>query len=293
MGLASCKDLLWHAYQNGYAVGEFTIRTFDMAEAIIRAARACDAPAIIGVHRASFANKETFDNLVPAVVDLVKRAEPPIGVHLDHGDELDDIVAAINAGVNSVMIDVSEHGLPFDEIVRLNREVVEYAHPRGVAVEGEVGHMASGEPGVEPPARADKSGFTEPEQAQEFVERTGVDYLTVSIGTVHGSYAGTPELDFERLAEIRKRVDIPLILHGGSGTPCEMAQQAISMGVTRINIYTEYGLAIDRAIRRYVAENPSTIHTIPDATNAAMDAVEHAVKERINCFTVAMRDKRS
>ena len=293
MGLASCKELLQDAYRNGYAVGEFTIRTFDMAEAIIRAARECDAPAIIGVHRASFARKETFDNLVPAVVDLVKRSDAEVGVHLDHGDDLDDIVAAIDAGVNSVMIDLTESGLPFDEIVRLNREVVDYAHPRGVAVEGEVGHMASGEPGIEPPAAADKSGFTDPQQAQDFVARTGVDYLTVSIGTVHGHYAGPPEFDFDRLAEIRSLVDVPLILHGGSGTPCEMAQRAISLGVTRINIYTEYGMAVDRAVRRYVEENPSTIHTIPNAIDEAMDAVVSAVKARINCFTVDMRNKAS
>ena len=211
-----------------------------------------------------------------------------MGIHLDHGSEFDDVVEAIDAGINSVMLDVSD--LPFEENVKLTREVVEYAHPKGVDVEGELGYMASGEPGVEPPASADEAGFTDPEQAEEFVERTGIDYLTVSIGTVHGVYAGTPKLDYERLSEIRKRVKVPLILHGGSGTPCEMVQKAISLGVSRINIYTEYAVATDRALRRFLAENPNSL-AIPHAVERAMDAVEEGVRARINCFTVAMREK--
>jgi fructose/tagatose bisphosphate aldolase len=151
-----------------------------------------------------------------------------------------------------------------------------------------MGYLASAEPGVQPPTDADEAGFTDPQQAEEFVARTGVDFLTISIGTVHGVYAGTPKLDYDRLKEIKKRVKVPLILHGGSGTPCEMMQKAISLGIARINIYTEYGLAADRALRGFVAENPDT-PAIPAALDSAMDAVEEAVKARINCFTVAMK----
>jgi len=285
MSLMSCRDLLQEAYKKGYGIGEFTMRNFEFAEVIVQAARECGAPVIIGVHKASFVKEESFENASFAAIDLVKRQNIPLGIHLDHAKEFSEVAKAIDMGINSVMLDVSE--LPFEENVRLTRKVVEYAHPRGVNVEGELGHLTGGEGGLNPPAKSDQKGFTDPLEAQEFVERTGIDYLTVSIGTVHGRYAETPRLDYDRLARIREKVKIPLILHGGSGTPCKMLQKAIALGVARINIYTDYALAADDVVKKILKENPDQL-VIPDIVNKAMDRMKEVVKEKIKCFTLSM-----
>lgn len=289
MSLVSSKELLQDAYKRGYAIGMFTITTFGFAEMVVEAAKECNAPAIIGVNRVSFATEVNFGNICHAVVNLIERQNIPLGIHLDHANEFDTVMKAIDLGINSVELDGSE--LPFEENIRLSKKVVGYAHSRGVSVEGELGHMAGGELGPTVPAKADEKRFTDPIQAQELVERTGIDYLAICIGTVHGRYAETPKLDYYRLEEIKKRVKVPLILHGGSGTPCEMLQRAIALGVTRINIGTDMILAADRTIREALAENADQ-PLIPNILNKHMDSVKEVVKEKIKCFTVAMLEKR-
>lgn len=234
MALVDMRDMLYHAYENSYAVGAFDLVSLDFLEAVIEAAEQCRAPVILSIAEPHFAHYD-FELMLPAVEAAARRADVPVAVQLDHGRSLDAVIQAIRLGVNGVMIDASELSLP--DNIRATREAVAIAHACGLPVVGEVGYVAGteGEGAVQHPG---ETALTVPAEARVFVERTGVDFLAVSIGTVQGRMKQRARLDFARLKQIRKQVEVPLVIHGGSGLDEDQFRRLTAMGVVKINYFT-------------------------------------------------------
>ncbi len=244
MPLVNMLDMLGHAHANRYAVGAFDLVSLDFLEGIMAAAEQTRAPVILSLAESHFEYYD-FELVMAATVRAAKRATVPVAIHLDHGENLDSVVKGIRLGCNGVMVDASHH--PFEENARITREVAETAHAAGVPVEGELGYV----PGVEGEDAEKHPGeirYTTPEEAARFVQATGVDFLAVSIGTVHGRMKGEPKLDFQRLAEINERLGIPLVIHGGTGLSDEQFRKLIENGVAKINYYTALSDAAARVI---------------------------------------------
>ncbi len=234
MPLVDMKDMLQHAYRHGYAVGAFDLVSLDFLEGIMAAAERARAPVILSLAESHFEYFD-FELAMPAVEAAARRASVPVAIHLDHGASLASAVHAINLGCNGVMVDAS-HEL-FADNVRSTRAVVDMAHSCGVPVEGELGYV----PGIEGEDAERHPGevaYTTPAEARSYVEKTGVDFLAVSIGTVHGRMKGEPKLDLQRLKQINEALGIPLVIHGGTGLSGDQFRQLIANGVAKINYYT-------------------------------------------------------
>nr|WP_320415637.1 class II fructose-1,6-bisphosphate aldolase [Candidatus Contubernalis alkalaceticus] len=249
--LITLKEMLGEAQKNGYAVGAFNTNNMEIVQAIVESAEEERAPVILQASQGGlkYAGIEYITAMVKAAA---KKAKVPVALHLDHGTSFEQIMLCIRHGFSSVMIDGSK--LPLEENIALTAKVVEAAGPVGVSVEGELGKIG----GTEDDISVDEKDalFTNPQEAQMFVEKTGVDALAIAIGTAHGPYKGEPKLDFDRLEEIKKRVTIPLVLHGASGVPNESICRAIELGICKINIDTDIRQAFARAVKQVIAEHP-------------------------------------
>lgn len=234
MPLADMRDMLHHAYRNGYAVGSFELVSIDFLEAILAAAENCRSPVILSLAEPHF---ECYDfSLMMAAAERAARSSTvPVAIHLEHGASYESAVRAINLGCNGVMVDASHESFPTN--VALSRRVVEMAHACGVTTEGELGYVAGGE-GENAAKHPGEIIYTSVEEAKAYVERTGVDCLAVSIGTVHGRLRGRAKLDIERLKRINEALKMPLVLHGGSGLTEEQYHKLILHGIAKINCYT-------------------------------------------------------
>ena len=219
--LVTSKELLLDAQKNGYAVGAFNVENMEMVQAVIAAAEELNSPVIMPTPPSTLKYADA-DYFYANASCAAKKANVPVVIHLDHGSSFDLAMKAFRAGYTSIMIDGS-HSV-FEENISITKSVVDACHPAGVPVEAELGKVGGKEDDLE--AEADTN--TDPQEAKEFVERTGVTSLAVAIGTAHGFYAGTPVLDKERLSEIREVVDIPLVLHGASGLTDEDVAEAIN-----------------------------------------------------------------
>lgn len=250
MPLVDMRDMLADAYRHHYAVGAFDFVSLDMLEGILAGAERAAAPVILSVAESHFRHFDP-ELALAAAVRAARRSPVPVAIHLDHGASPASAKRAIALGCNGVMVDGSH--LPFEENVRITREVVELAHACGVPVEGELGYVPGVE-GEDAELHPGESVLTRPEQAETFVARTGVDFLAVAIGTVHGRYRGTPKLDFERLAEIDRRLGMPLVLHGGSGLAPGDYRRLAERGIAKVNLYTALADAAAASIRERVAE---------------------------------------
>lgn len=239
MALVTLKELLDAANQGGYAVAAFDALEHASAEGIIIAAEELNRPVILMVPEAGLLFVDP-DRFMRFLVDRVKAARVPMALELDHGKSLEVIRQAIQCGFSSVMIDGS--ALPHAENIGLTQKVVALAHASGVSVEAEIGHVGGGEGSWEG-SDVDESLYTNPADAQAFVEATGVDALAVAFGTVHGVFKGTPRLDIARLQAIKARVDVPLVMHGGSGVAEEDFVKAVRAGINKINLFTEISMA--------------------------------------------------
>ncbi len=275
MALVTTKEMFAKALNEDYAVGAFNVNNMEIIQGIVDAAKEEQAPLILQVSAGArkYAKPAYLLKLVEAaIIDTGL----DICLHLDHGENFDICKKCVDDGFTSVMIDGSKY--PLEENIRITKEVVEYAHDRGVVVEAELGKLAGVEDAVKVDAR--NATFTVPEEAAEFVEKTGVDSLAVAIGTSHGAYKfkGTPYLDFERLKEIHALIpETPLVLHGAStvlrefvdrcnqygakipgaqGVPEEMILEAVKHGVCKVNIDTDLRLAMTAEVRRYLIEHP-------------------------------------
>lgn len=252
MSVISAKEMLIDARKGGYAVPAFNIHNLETLQVVSEAAGECNSPLMIAATPSTL--KYAGEDYLLAIVNVAaKRYNIPIAVHLDHAEDIPYIKTLIDMGYKSVMIDASHH--PFEENISIVREVVDYAHSRGVSVEAELGRLG----GQEDDLMVDEkdSFFTNPKSAIEFVERTGIDSFAVAIGTAHGMYKSEPKLDFARLQEISELVDIPLVLHGGSGIPDKDVQRTLTHGIAKVNIATELKIPFAAAVRDHFLENPN------------------------------------
>ncbi len=234
MALVDMRDMLHHAYENSYAVGAFDLVSLDFLEAVIGAAERCRAPVILSIAEPHFAYYD-FQLMLPAVEAAARRAAVPVAIQLDHGSGVESAIEAIRLGCNGVMLDASNMSLP--DNIKATRAVVEMAHSCGIPVVGEVGYVA-GEEGEGAKQHPGASSLTQPAEAKAYVERTGVDFLAVSIGTVQGRMKGRAKLDFQRLKQIRKAVHVPLVIHGGTGLNEDQFRRLTAMGIAKINYFT-------------------------------------------------------
>lgn len=273
MALVTTTEMFKKAYEGKYAIGAFNINNMEIIQGIVDACKVKNSAVILQVSKGAM--KYAGPRYLKAMVDAaVAETGLDIALHLDHGPDLSTVKEAIDAGFTSVMIDGSH--LDFEENVKITKEVVEYAHSKGVVVEAELGILA----GVEDDVHAEEHVYTDPDQAVEFVERTGVDSLAIAIGTSHGAFkfAGKPDLKFHILEEIQKRLPgFPIVLHGASavsqehvamcnefggnikgaqGIPVDMLRKASAMAVCKINMDTDIRLAMTASIRKAFAEKP-------------------------------------
>lgn len=288
MPLVHIKNLLKGASRDKYALGAFNTQNLETTLGIVRAAEANRAPLVIQVSEATidYAGLEEITQIVKTVAkNLALRA--PVALHLDHGKKFQSIVDCIKVGFSSIMMDASH--LSFHENIALTRKAVQYAHKHGVFAQGEIGRLK----GVEDVVRVagHEAFMTHPDEAAEFVKRTGVDTLAVSIGNVHGIVKmreGVPELDLGRLKEIGRKVKIPLVLHGASGIPEKEIKHAIGLGIRVVNIDTELRLAFTDSLKKTLGANKN-IFDPRKVLTPAMEAVEKVVTEKTKIFGAAGR----
>ncbi len=276
MPLVNMKDMLQHAYHHGYAVGAFDLVSLDFLEGIMIAAEQARAPVILSLAESHFEYFD-FEVVMPAVEAAARRALVPVAIHLDHGASPESAVQAINHGCNGVMVDASN--LDFTENTRVTRQVVDTAHACGIPVEGELGYV----PGVEGEDAENHPGdvsYTSLAEAKAYVERTGVDFLAVSIGTVHGRMKGKPKLDYQRLKQINENLEIPLVIHGGTGLSDDQFRRLIANGVTKINYYTALSDIAAKQIRKNARANVSSSYTalLKDINHAVAAEVERCMR---------------
>lgn len=284
MEFVRVTQMLREAERGGYGVGAFSARNTFLIEYVLRAAQEKKSPVIVQISANEFNwFQVTAKEFADRFFEIYQGFEGKAALHLDHTRDLETIKAAVDAGFNSVMIDASRKS--FEENIALTRETVLYAHERNVEVEAELGRIGATDK-IE--TDNDESLYTIPEEARKFVERTGVDTLAVSIGTAHGVYpVKNPKIDLERLARIREQVDIPLVLHGGSGLPAETVQKAISInggGVSKINIATDLEQAFLKSLGCERKLNSEIWKLDPAALSKAGEAVQAVVEDKMVNF---------
>ena len=248
----SMKEMLDNANRGGYAVMAINCFNIETVRSVISAAEELNAPIIVNIYKDHLLTHCDSELIVPIVKKLAERSETSVALNLDHGSERNYIIKAIDDGFSSVMIDASRFEL--EENIKMTREITEYAHKRGVSTEGEIGALGATEGG----AFTNEAMYTDPEQAKIFAERTGVDALAVSIGTSHGNYPDgqVPEFDFKRLQEIKRLTNMPLVLHGGSGSGEYNIKKSVEYGINKINVGCDFMNANRDAVAKTIAENP-------------------------------------
>ena len=299
MALVTTKEMFSKALNSDYAIGAFNVNNMEIIQGIVEAGQQENSPLILQVS----AGARKYAK--PAYLAAIEDTGCDVALHLDHGEDFEICKKCVDDGFTSVMIDGSKHD--FEENIRITKEVVDYAHAHGVVVEAELGKLA----GIEDDVNVDSKDatFTDPAQAKEFVERTGVDSLAVAIGTSHGAYKfkGEPRLDFERLKAIHEAIpDTPLVLHGAStvikefvdkcneyggeipgaqGVPEDMITTAAKYGVCKVNIDTDLRLAMTAEVRKYLAENPKEFDPrkyLGAGRAAIKDMVAHKIRDVLN-----------
>ena len=312
MPLVTTTKMFKDAYEGGYAIGAFNVNNMEIIQGIVAAGKKLNAPLILQVSKGAraYANHLYLVKLVEAAVE---ESGLPIALHLDHGPDFETCKACIDGGFTSVMIDGSS--LPYEENVALTKKVVDYAHAHGVVVEGELGQLAGVEDEVN--VNAEDASYTNPDQVEDFVKRTGVDSLAIAIGTSHGAYkfkpGQKPQLRFDILEEVSKRLPgFPIVLHGASsvipefveeinkyggsmpdaiGIPEDMLRQAATMAVCKINIDSDLRLAMTAAIRKHFVEHPSDFDPrqyLKPAREAIEGMVEHKINTVLGCAGKAL-----
>lgn len=275
MKLRNTKEMILDAQKNHYAVPAFNIHNLETFQVVVDTCEEMRSPVILAATPSTvkYADK---DYLVALTGAAMEKLSVPISFHLDHHEDVRDIKETIAAGCRSVMIDGSK--LPFEENIATVRDVVEFAHVCGATVEAELGKLV----GIEDDLVVDEkdSLYTNPKDAVRFIEATGIDSLAVAIGTAHGLYKCRPKLDFERLQEIRQAVDIPLVLHGASDVPDELVQQAIRLGICKVNIATDLKIPFSGAIKAYFQEHPEASDP-RKYLNPAKEAMQAVVRHKI------------
>ncbi|HAA3617562.1 TPA_asm: ketose-bisphosphate aldolase [Listeria monocytogenes] len=274
--LVNMKQLLEVAKENKFAVGAFNVADSNFLRVVVEEAEKNNAPAIIAVHPTEL--DFTKDDFFQYVLARIKNSPVPFVLHLDHGDNMGDVMRAVRCGFSSVMIDGSL--LPFEENIRVTKEVVDVCHKLGVSVEGELGTI--GKTGNSIEGGVSEIIYTKPVEAEEYISRTGVDTLAVAIGTAHGIYPKDkePKLRLDILKEIKDLVNIPLVLHGGSANPDAEIAAAVEIGIQKVNISSDYKYAFYKKCREILSTtelwDANAIY--PDCIDAAKEVVKYKIE---------------
>ncbi|UVI30957.1 class II fructose-bisphosphate aldolase [Paenibacillus spongiae] len=281
MALVNMDEMLIRAKEEKYAVGAFDLINMEFAEAILAGAAKLNAPVILSTAAVHF-DYVNMESLAPSLVKLAQDAPIPVALHLDHGSSLEMAVQAIRLGYTSVQVDTAH--LPFEENVKVTKEIVKIAHSVNVSVEGELGYV-SGHEGDHGESRFDQDEpiYTDPADALRFVEETGIDCLAVSIGTVHGLFKGEPRIDLDRMQTINNKVSVPLVIHGGSGLSEETYKKLIECGMAKINFYAELSKAAVQSIQNNLNRNPETTN-ITQVLAGIRPSVQERVESRIKVW---------
>ena len=279
--LVNMNEVLLPAKKHKYAVGLFNAVNMELARGIIAAAECTGSPVIMGTAEVLFPYgplEEVSYYLIP----MAKKANVPVVVHLDHGLNKETCLKALELGFTSIMYDCSTDS--YDDNVRKVKEMADIAHSYGATIEGELGHVGDNEGSAEGDSHlADPSAFfTDPKMAKDYVDKTGVDALAIAVGNAHGAYKLPPKLDFERIRTIAKTVDVPLVLHGGSGLTDNDFRQAIQEGISKVNIFTDINIAAVKAeFSKFTDMNKGIIDLIP----AAVEAVKQESVKKMKLFS--------
>lgn len=278
MSLVSLTELLLDAQKGKYAVGAFNCNNMEIVQAIVAAAEAEKSPVIVQASQGAikYAGIEYISTMTRLAAE---KASVPVALHLDHGTSFAQVMQCVRNTFTSVMIDGSK--LPLEQNIALTNKVIEAVRPLGVSVEAELGKIGGTEDDITVSER--EALFTDPIEAERFVHETHVDALAIAIGTAHGQYKGVPQLDFERLKEIRRRIEAPIVLHGSSGVPDEAIREAISLGVCKVNIDTNIREAFVAAVRLALEKAPKEIDP-RKALGPAREATIEIVREKIRVF---------
>lgn len=282
MVLVNAKELIKDAKARHYAIGSFNVTDIEMVRGIVSAAEKENSPVII-----QFA--ELHDNYVPldvigpVMINVAKKASVPVVVHYDHGVTFDNIVKAMQMGFTSVMMDASQDD--FETNMARTKEIVKIAKPLNISVEGELGPMNREGGGDDVDyAELDKT-YTNPQEAKQFIEETGVDMLAVAYGTVHGVYTQAPKLNFDRLKEISDLVDFPLVVHGASGLTDEEYRKSVENGICKINYYSEMVHRVALEVQKRLTEGLNNKQLfISDVSPWEIELVEKEIRERLRVF---------
>lgn len=287
--LVTMKSILEDAKKRHYAIGAFNVPNLESVQAVISAAEELQVPVILQ-HAEVHENLISMAEIGPIMLDYARRASVPVCVHLDHGASFDLCIKAVRLGFTSIMYDASAKS--YEENFEETKEIVKIAHSAGVSVEAELGHIFTsalgggegrGATGAEDYASLDDC-YTDPATARKFVEGTGVDALAISFGTTHGVYLTEPKLDLDRITQIRNEIDIPFVMHGGSGVSDEDFKTAIRNGITKINYYTYGSMAGGNAVRTLIAEAGDEKVFYHDIAVAAKEAIKADVKAAMTVF---------
>ncbi len=278
MSLVPLADLMKKADKGGYAIGAFNCNNMEIVQSIVMAAEAERSPVIVQASQGAI-KYAGLGYIIALARQAAERATVPVVLHLDHGTSFDQVMQCIRFGFTSVMYDGSHH--PLEENIAQTRKVVEIARVFGVSVEAELGRIGGTEDDIS--VSDAEAFFTDPAEAERFVKETDVDALAVAVGTAHGQYKGDPKLDFDRLAEISKRVSCPLVLHGSSGVSDDSIKKAIERGVRKINIDTNIREAFVGAMRKVLDNDPNEIDP-RKVLGPARDAGVAIIREKIRLF---------
>ncbi|GGA46042.1 putative fructose-bisphosphate aldolase [Kroppenstedtia guangzhouensis] len=254
MPLVPMTEFLPRAKKEGFAVGQFNMNNLEFVQGIAAAAKEEKSPFIFGVSEGAM-RYMGLEYVVAMANIAAEEAGVPVALHLDHGSSFEVAMKCIQAGFSSVMFDGSHH--PFEENIRLTKEIVKAAHAVGVSVEGELGTIG----GVEDDVQVDEAeaALAKPEEAIRFWEETGVDAMAIAVGTAHGMYKGEPKIRFDIIEKVADNIDAPIVLHGGSGVPDQAIQDSIRLGVGKINVNTESQVACTRVVRELLDSKPDMI----------------------------------
>lgn len=278
--LISCKEILRVANENKFAVPAFNAGSGQLLDAVMQACEETESPVMIAIHPDEL--KFLTDSFVAQVKYFANHSKVPVCIHLDHGASYEQVIHAIKLGFTSVMIDASH--LPFEENIAVTKKVVDIAHPVGVSVEAELGTI--GDTGNTVEGGVSEVIYTDPSTAQEFLERTGVDSLAIAIGTAHGIYPKNmkPELKLDILKETSHLTDIPLVLHGGSSNPDNEIQEAVKLGINKINISSDIKIAFTNKLRDVLDNQDSEAREPNVLFPSCIEETKKVAVEKINLF---------
>lgn len=281
MPLVSMKEMLIHAKENHYAVGQFNINNLEFTQAILQAAQEENSPVILGVSEGAAKYMGGFKLIVTMVKELMEayKVTVPVAIHLDHGPSLEMCIKAIHAGFTSVMFDGSHY--PLEKNIELTKRVVEVAHAVGVSVEAELGRIGGQEDDLS--VEDAEAMYAIPAECDQLVRETGVDCFAPALGSVHGPYKGEPRLGFDRMKEVKELTGVPLVLHGGTGIPTKDIQRAISLGTAKINVNTESQISATKAVREVLSAKPKE-YDPRKFLGPAREAIKDTVKGKMREF---------